>query len=121
MAGELERRWNERLVTVRAEAQLAALVDDVRSVERRRAGKAHIRRLVGHLGTKPRRSRSKRIIRTVIREIVVRVEDERLHAMIHWHGGGVSPPPPPGAGAAGGIPRSETETETAALIITLVR
>jgi hypothetical protein len=29
----------------------------------------------------------KRIIRTVLREIVVRVEDERLHAMIHWHGG----------------------------------
>ena len=29
VAGELERRWNERLVTVqRLEAQLAALVDD---------------------------------------------------------------------------------------------
>jgi hypothetical protein len=29
----------------------------------------------------------KRITRTLIREIVVRVEDDRLQGMIHWHGG----------------------------------
>ena len=28
-----------------------------------------------------------RITRTVIREIVVQVDDDRLHGMIHWHGG----------------------------------
>jgi hypothetical protein len=66
----------------------------------------------------------KRIIRTVLREIVVRVEDERLHAMIHWHGGDHT-----ALDVATRVrgrwrntkKEAETETETAALIITLVR
>ena len=67
----------------------------------------------------------KRIIRTVLREIVVRVEDERLHAMIHWHGGDhtaldvATRVRGPLAGCT--KKEAETETETAALIITLVR
>jgi excisionase family DNA binding protein len=92
VAGELERRWNERLVTAeRLEAQLAALVDD-RSSQLSAAEQAslmHLGRDLSAVWNDPASSIEikKRITRTVIREIVVRVEDDRLRGMIHWHGG----------------------------------
>jgi hypothetical protein len=130
VAGELERRWNERLVTVtvqRLEAQLAALVDDT-SGQLSAAERERLMNLGRDLPAAWDDQAAsieikKRIIRTVIREIVVRVEDDRLHAMIHWHGGEHT-----ALDAATRVrgrwrntKEAETETETAALIITLVR
>jgi hypothetical protein len=92
VAGELERRWNERLVAAqRLEAQLAAMVDDT-SGQLSAAERERLMNLGRDLSAVWNDEASsieikKRIIRTVIREIVVRVEDDRLHGMIHWHGG----------------------------------
>jgi excisionase family DNA binding protein len=92
VAAELERRWNERLVTVqRVEAQLAEMVDDITS-RLSTAERDALMRLGKDLPAAWNDPASsveikKRIVRTVIREIVVRAEDNRLHAMIHWHGG----------------------------------
>jgi DNA invertase Pin-like site-specific DNA recombinase len=92
VAGELERRWNDRLVTVkRLEAQLEDMVHDT-SGQLSAAERARLLRLGQDLSAVWNDQASsaeiiKRITRTVIREIVVRVEDDRLHGMIHWHGG----------------------------------
>src|SRR3954452_5566561 len=92
VAGELERRWNERLLTVqRLEAQLAAMIDD--TADRLSIAERDILMRLGKdlsiawSDTASSVEIKKRIIRTVVREIVVRTEDNRLHAMIHWHGG----------------------------------
>ncbi len=65
----------------------------------------------------------KRIIRTFVREIVVRAEDNRLHALIHWHGGDHTAIEV-GTKVRGrwrDIEQAGSEAETAALITTLVR
>jgi hypothetical protein len=128
VAGELERRWNERLVTVqRLEAQLAAMVDDTAG----RLSTAERDELM-RLGTDlpcawndPSSSVEikKRIIRTVVREIVVRAEDDRLHAMIHWHGGDHTAldVATKVRGRWRDIQEAGAEAETAALITALVR
>jgi DNA invertase Pin-like site-specific DNA recombinase len=128
VAGELERRWNERLVTVqRLEAQLAAMVDDTAG----RLSTAERDELM-RLGTDlpcawndPSSSVEikKRIIRTVVREIVVRAEDNRLHAMIHWHGGDHTAldVATKVRGRWRDIQEAGAEAETAALITALVR
>jgi hypothetical protein len=92
VAGALERRWNERLANEqRLEARLGALTEDptcrLSAAERER-----LMRLGGDLPAAwndPSASIEikKRIVRAVIREIVVRAENDRLHAMIHWQGG----------------------------------
>ena len=128
VAGELERRWNERLVTVqRLEAQLAAMVDDT-------AGRLSIaeRDRLMQLGKDlptawydPASSVEikKRIIRTVVREIVVQTEDNRLHAMIHWQGGDHTAldVATKVRGRWRDIEEAGAEAETAALITALVR
>ncbi len=128
VAGELEHRWNERLVTVqRLEAQLAAIVDDT-------AGRLSTaeRDALMRLGTDlpsawndPSSSVEikKRIIRTVVREIVVRAEDNRLHAMLHWHGGDHTAldVATKVRGRWRDIEQAGAEAETAALLTTLVR
>ena len=128
VAGELERRWNERLVTVqRLETQLAAMVDDT-------AGRLSTaeRDALMRLGTDlpsawndPSSSVEikKRIIRTVVREIVVRAEDNRLHAMIHWHGGDHTAldVATKVRGRWRDIEQAGAEAETASLITALVR
>jgi DNA invertase Pin-like site-specific DNA recombinase len=128
VAGELERRWNERLVTVqRLEAQLAAMVDDTAG----RLSTAERDELM-RLGTDlpcawndPSSSVEikKRIIRTVVREIVVRAEDNRLHAMIHWHGGDHTAldVATKVRGRWRDIQEAGAKAETAALITALVR
>ncbi len=128
VAGELERRWNERLVTVqRLEAQLAAMVDDTAG----RLSTAERDRLM-RLGTDlpsawndPASSIEikKRIIRAVVRELVVRAEDNRLHAMIHWHGGDHTAldVATKVRGRWRDIEEAGAEAETAALITALVR
>ena len=92
VAGELERRWNEALAAVariedeiRSEhadqpaavsdvdrAALLALADDLPRLWNHPAASAEIR---------------KRILRAVLSEIVVSVEPDRLHLMLHWQGG----------------------------------
>lgn len=128
VAGELERRWNERLVTAqRLEAQLAALVDDtsgqLSAAERERL--MHLGRDLPIAWNDQASSIEikKRIIRTVIREIVVRAEDNRLHAMIHWHGGDHTAldVATKMRGRWRDAKEADTEAETAALITTLVR
>ena len=128
VAGELERRWNERLVTVqRLETQLAAMVDDTAG----RLSTAEPDALM-RLGTDlpsawndPSSSVEikKRIIRTVVREIVVRAEDNRLHAMIHWHGGDHTAldVATKVRGRWRDIEQAGAEAETASLITALVR
>jgi Helix-turn-helix domain len=92
VAGELERRWNERLAVVQKRErdleQLCAEVDCLPSdVDR-----AHLLALGKDLAQAWNRPSTtpetrKRIIRTVIEEIVVDVGDDTLELVIHWRGG----------------------------------
>jgi excisionase family DNA binding protein len=92
VAGELERRWNECLAAVariedeiRSERgdQPAAISDDERAALLALAD--DLPRLWNHpaasAGTR------KRILRAVLNEIVVTVEPDRLHLLLHWQGG----------------------------------
>jgi excisionase family DNA binding protein len=92
VAGELERRWNERLAAVarleeeiqsacnersaclgdKERATLLALADDVPRLWNHPAASAETR---------------KRILRTILKEIIVTVEPARLRLMLHWQGG----------------------------------
>jgi excisionase family DNA binding protein len=92
VAGELERRWNECLATVaRLEEQmenlhheqprmlgeddrtmLFALADDLPQVWNGPGASIEIR---------------KRILRAVLKEIIVTIEGDRLHLVLHWQGG----------------------------------
>jgi DNA invertase Pin-like site-specific DNA recombinase len=128
VAGELERRWNDRLVTAqRLEAQLAAIVDDTSCLlsAAEREGLMNLGRDLSAVWNDPASSIEikKRITRTVIHEIVVRVEDDRLHGMIHWHGGDhtVLDIATRVRGRWRDTKEANTEAETAALITTLVR
>ncbi|PPQ33468.1 recombinase family protein [Rhodopila globiformis] len=128
VAGELERRWNERLVTVqRLEAHLAAMVDDTatRLSIAERDALIRLGKDLSVVWNDPASSVEfkKRIIRTVVREIVIRAEDNRLHAMIHWHGGDHTALDVATKirGRWRDIEHAGTEAETAALITALVR
>jgi hypothetical protein len=92
VAGELERRWNEALQVVhRIEGEIAAL-------EARKPaplGEMERQQLM-QLGTDLARAWShpaatsatrKRILRTALSEIVVRVEAEHIEMILHWQGG----------------------------------
>jgi excisionase family DNA binding protein len=128
VAGELERRWNERLVTVqRLEAHLAAMADDTaaRLSIAERDALIRLGKDLSVVWNDPASSveLKKRIIRTVVREIVIRAEDNRLHAMIHWHGGDHTALDVATKirGRWRDIEQAGTEAETAALITALVR
>jgi DNA invertase Pin-like site-specific DNA recombinase len=92
VAAELERRWNERLLVVHALADerdalaanpQAALTATER--ERLLALGADVERAWHSQGATP--ATRKRIIRTLIEEIVVRVEEDGLRLILHWQGG----------------------------------
>ena len=92
VAGELERRWNERLAQVaQRQAELDALQAQqvsTMTTQRREALLAlggDLQRAWEHpaAGNESR----KRILRAVIREIVARVADARIELIIHWQGG----------------------------------
>jgi DNA invertase Pin-like site-specific DNA recombinase len=92
VAAELEHRWNARLRAVRAlederEALAANAEGALTQVERDRllALGADVERAWYSAGATP--TTRKRIIRTLIEEIVVRVEDEALSLVIRWAGG----------------------------------
>jgi excisionase family DNA binding protein len=128
VAGELERRWNERLVTVQLlEAQLAAMADNTAALLSitERDALMQLGKDLSVVWNDPASSVEikKRIIRTIVREIVVRAEDNRLHALIHWHGGDHTAldVATKVRGRWRDIKEAGTEAETAALITALVR
>jgi excisionase family DNA binding protein len=128
VAGELERRWNERLVAAqRLEAQLAAVADDTAG-QLTAAERERLMQLGRDLPAAWNDRTSsieikKRIVRTVIREIVVRADDDRLHATIHWQGGDHTAldVATKVRGRWRDPKEANTEPQTAALITTLVR
>lgn len=92
VAGELERRWNERLLAVETlERRLA----DLTSVTTERFSEDERRQLLAlgsdleKLWNHPAASveTRKRILRTVIKEIIVRVDGDHIDLKLHWHGG----------------------------------
>jgi hypothetical protein len=92
VAGELERRWNERLLAVRAlederDALLARPEARPSEADRERLLSlgSDLERAWNSPGTTP--ATRKRIIRTLINEIVVRVCEQTLNLVIHWNGG----------------------------------
>lgn len=92
VAGELERRWNERLAAVRAledecDALAAAPTRSLSPTERGRllALGADLERAWNARGATS--ATRKRIVRTLIEEIVVRVEDDALNLVVRWQGG----------------------------------
>ena len=96
VAAELERCWNERLLAVRAlEDERDTLAASPQSAltatdrDRLLALGADLER-AWHSPTATPATR-KRIIRTLIEEIVVRVEDDALSLVIRWQGGDHTP------------------------------
>lgn len=92
VAAELERRWNE---TLKAQAQLQAELDLLRE-QSSRALSANARDELLRLGDDLPRlwyhpassvEIKKRILRTVLKEIVVTKQDETIRALVHWQGG----------------------------------
>jgi hypothetical protein len=93
VAAELERRWNVRLTEVERLEQALSVADPPLPLpplaaerERLLAHGADLERVWNHPGASA--ETRKRILRTLIREIVVDVEDTALVALVHWQGGG---------------------------------
>jgi excisionase family DNA binding protein len=92
VAGELERRWNERLAAV---ARLEEQLEDLRREQPRVLGDDERTMLLGLADDLPRvwnhpaasTQIRKRILRTVLKEIVVTIAGDRLCLMVHWQGG----------------------------------
>jgi excisionase family DNA binding protein len=96
VAAELERRWNERLLAVRAlenerDALAARSQTALTEAERGRllALGADVERAWHSPGATP--ATRKRIIRTLIEEIVVRIQNDVLDLVIRWVGGDHTP------------------------------
>jgi len=92
VAAELEKRWNDQLIVVHdLEAELEGLMTsfatELPPVERERlmALGADLQKAWASAGVTP--ETRKRIVRTVIDEIIVRVEDNVLDLVIRRHGG----------------------------------
>ena len=91
VAGELERRWNATLVAVKViEAELETLVR-----QRPEALGDDERQRLLHMGSDleaawdhplATAATRKRIIRAVLNEIVVRVEEDQIRLLLHWQG-----------------------------------
>lgn len=92
VAAELEKRWNERLAIVRdLETELKGLTASP-ATELTPAYRERLMTLGADLqlawtrpGVTP--EARKRIVRTLIDEIIVHVEDNALNLVIRWHGG----------------------------------
>ena len=96
VASELERRWNTALVAVKAiEDELETLVSqrpDVLGEEERQRlldMGADLEAAWQHPSATP--ATRKRIIRAVLHEIVVRIEDDQIQLLLHWQGGDHTP------------------------------
>lgn len=92
VAAELERRWNERLVVV-AELEEKFAATAPTSVQRLSESEqqqlltlgADLQKVWYHPGASV--ETRKRILRTVIKEIITRVEGDEIHLKLHWQGG----------------------------------
>ena len=92
VAGELERRWNERLAVVaRLEEQIQSLQNEQPRALRddERATLLALADDLPRLWNHPAASSEtrKRILRAVLNEIIVTVEADRLRLVLHWQGG----------------------------------
>ena len=92
VAGELERRWNDRLAAVaRLEEQIRNSQNEQPRVlhDDERATLLALADDLPQLWNHPAASNEtrKRILRAVLKEIVVTVEADRLHLVLHWQGG----------------------------------
>jgi hypothetical protein len=92
VAGELERRWNERLAAVvRLEEQFRDLQNEQPRALRddERATLMALADDLPQLWNHPAASSEtrKRILRAVLKEIIVTVEADRLRLVLHWQGG----------------------------------
>lgn len=92
VASELERRWNDALRQVRdLEEQLEKLARQ-RPTVLNDDERESLMRLGSDLEAAWYHPRAtsvtrKRIVRTVLNEIVVRIEDDQIHLVLHWQGG----------------------------------
>jgi hypothetical protein len=93
VAGELERRWNEKLVQLRdLEIQRESLNQNKQSPALSADNRARLT-VLGKDLSKARNSPGatietrKKIIRLLIKEIIVDVADDALALVIHWQGG----------------------------------
>ena len=92
VAGELERRWNERLAAVaRLEEQLQSLQNEPPRALRddERATLLALADDLPRLWNHPAASSEtrKRILRAILKEIIVTVDANRLCLVLHWQGG----------------------------------
>jgi DNA invertase Pin-like site-specific DNA recombinase len=92
VAGELERRWNEALqVAHRIEGEIAALEArkpvPLGKVERQQLMQLGTDLVLAWSHPAVTSATRKRILRTALSEIVVRVEAENIEMILHWQGG----------------------------------
>jgi DNA invertase Pin-like site-specific DNA recombinase len=92
VAGELERRWNEALQVVhRIESEIAALEArkpvPLGEVERQQLMQLGTDLALAWSHPAATSATRKRILRTALSEIVVRVEAENIEMILHWQGG----------------------------------
>jgi DNA invertase Pin-like site-specific DNA recombinase len=92
VAAELERRWNERLLVVR---EVETKLEQVKARQRPSLSEVERAQLL-MLGTDLERAWNhpaataearKRILRTVVVEIIARIDGDQIDLMIHWQGG----------------------------------
>jgi DNA invertase Pin-like site-specific DNA recombinase len=124
VAADLERRWNERLACVeRLEAELASAKASVPTAlgpaERAALQElgADLPRAWRHPAATP--DHKKRIVRTVVQEVVVKPNPETLELLVHWQGGDHTAVTVPRNRT--GHHRHVTDTETADIITALAR
>ena len=91
VAATLEKDWNDALVKVaKLENEISAMVKSIPALSSEE--EAEIREIsqdLPRVWNHPRSSHDlkKRIIRTVIKEIVVYLEDQKIKLIVHWEGG----------------------------------
>jgi excisionase family DNA binding protein len=92
VSAELERRWNERLLRA---AELENKLADLKRASTQQLSQDERQALLA-LGSDLQKAWNhpgasvetrKRIVRTVIKEIMVRVEGTQIQLKLHWHGG----------------------------------
>ena len=92
VAAELERRWNGRLEEVRRQEERAAAIAGARPEPLSDEEKERLMVLGADLASawshpNAAAETRKRILRTVIEEIVVTLGEDRIELLLHWHGG----------------------------------
>lgn len=96
VAAELERRWDAALTLVRESQSELDVLDSRKPEALGDAERLDLLRMSADLAEAWHHPNAtnvtrKRIIRVVVREIVVRVEDEQIKMMVRWQGGDHTP------------------------------